>query len=82
MSALLPVILAIVSDGLKLFSEERRTRFEDQYHDILKRKSSAENQTYPEYNNYDIDHADEELENFLKAYHNELSAHIAEAPNA
>lgn len=69
---MLPTILGIVFEGMKTWSEERRTRFLKKHHDLLEALKDAENKTYPNYNDADIDIINERLRIFLEAYWSEL----------
>jgi hypothetical protein len=64
----------IVLEGVQLWSEERRTRFMDEYKDILDRITEAENAKPPIYTDSELDLAEQERMNFLEAYHTELKA--------
>lgn len=69
------IVGGIVYEGVKLWSEERRTRFMDEYKDILDRITDASNAKVPEYTDAEYDLAEQERVNFLKAFHTELKAH-------
>ncbi|MDD0852976.1 hypothetical protein HBN50_07705 [Halobacteriovorax sp. GB3] len=71
-ATLLPIIGELLVEGTKAWNEERRTRYLDKYHDILKRLNHAENRPIGEYTDYDVAIIKEELETFLKAYVGEL----------
>jgi hypothetical protein len=68
----LPLILSIINEGMKLWSDSRRTRFLNDYHDILEELSEAENKSYPDYNDSDVDLLTEKLVIFLEAYRSEI----------
>lgn len=69
---MLELIFPIVLEGLKIFKEERRTRIEDKYFDILEAIRRSENATGSSYSDSSIDINTEKLSNFLKAYALEL----------
>lgn len=70
---LLPLIGNIIHEGMKLWNEERRTRFMDEHFEILAKLKNAENAQGSDYCDAEIDLLKEELETFLCAYHSELS---------
>lgn len=72
MLGLIPLILGIVQDGLKLWSEERRTRFLKRHHRLKKDLEDAKNKIYPDYNDADVDLFTEQLRLYLEAYWSEL----------
>lgn len=76
-AALIPIIGEIVLEGIKGWSEERRTRFKDQYHNILTKLERYESRTPENWIDSDIDIATKELEIFLKAYSSEVKSENA-----
>lgn len=74
------LIVPLLLEGLKVFGEERRTRFKDKYHKHLKRISEAEASS-DSYTDVEIDLAKESLKIFLKAFEGELSDHNKEVGN-
>ena len=71
-TALIPILGEIVLEGMKGWSEKRRTRFKDQYHEILTRLDSYRNKTPDNWIDSDIEIGEQELETFLKAYASEV----------
>lgn len=69
------LIAGIVLEGLKVFSEERRTRFMDEYHDIITEIESAKTDRSDNYTDARIDVGKKRKKLFLEAYHKELKAH-------
>ena len=76
MSALIPVILAIVDNGVKLWSQARATKFKRKHHDLLEELREAENMQYPEYSDAKIDLVLEKLDDLITAYSSELSEEV------
>lgn len=76
------LILSIVNEGLKLVSEERRTRFKDKWNSLLNASDAAENATFPNFNDVDVAKLKQRRENFLLAYHSELQEEVAEKKKA
>lgn len=72
---LLSLFAPIILEGLKVFREERRTRIEDEYHDILKALTRAKNKQGFYYSDSEIDRLNLKLKDFLKAYANQLKEH-------
>ena len=66
------IVASIVLEGLKLWSEERRTRFMDEHHELIQDLRKAENDQTSNYSDAAIDLAEEALQDFYKAYHAEL----------
>jgi hypothetical protein len=71
-TALLPIIGEIIHEGMEMWSEERRTRFKDKYHDILSKLDTFRNRQPKDWIDSDIELAEQELETFLKAYASEV----------
>lgn len=71
-AALIPILGEIVLEGMKAWNESRRTRFADQYHDILTALDKARNRPADNWMDSEIDWYEEKLETFLKAYAQEL----------
>ena len=71
-------ILSIIKEGIKLWSEERRARFLNEYHDVLEEVQNAKNKEYPEYTDIDIDIANGKLRILLEAFSSELKGHVVE----
>ncbi len=78
---MLDLIFPIVLEGLKVFKEERRTRIEDEFHDLIKALRKAENAKGDWYFDGEIDIAQERLNDFLRAYHTQLKEHNIENNN-
>ena len=72
MSIITTLLGPIVLEGMKIWSEERRTRFKDKYHDILTRLEEAHNANGSDYFDSVIDFTDAELRIFMEAYYSEL----------
>lgn len=73
-ATIIPVLGEIVVEGMKGWNEKRRTRFKDQYHDILTRLDRYRNRTPDNWIDSDIELAEQELETFLKAYASEVKS--------
>lgn len=69
--SVLSLIGSIVLEGVKAWNEERRTRFMDEYHELLTKISKAESD-YENWDDYEISTLYEKLEIFLKAYRKEI----------
>lgn len=79
---IIPLILPIILEGMKIFSRERKNRFVNKHHKILERINNAENAKPPSYSDAELGLAREELETFIKAFHHELKEHNAENNNS
>jgi len=66
------LIAGVVLEGLKVFGEERRTRFSDDHHDLIEALRKAENEGIDSYTDIDVDLLEEKIYDFLKVYHKEL----------
>lgn len=73
-ATLIPILGQIVLEGMKGWNEDRRTRFVDQYHDILSALDNAKNKPPGNYMDSEIDWFEQKLETFLKAYARELES--------
>lgn len=73
------IAAAIVLEGIKTFSEERRTRFKDEYHDIIKAVEAAKKDRSSNYTDAKLDLTKKRKKTFLKAYHAELKGHNNES---
>lgn len=71
---LIPIIGELVLEGVKGWREERRTRFLDEYHDILRKITHYKNRTPEEWIDSDIDVSEQELADFLQAYNREVKS--------
>lgn len=80
-STLIPIIGEIVLEGMQMWSEERRTRFMDDYHDILTKLEKARSRSADTWVDSDIDIAQRDLEIFLKAYSSEVKSENATSSN-
>ena len=72
------IVGSIVLEGVQTFREERRTRFLDEYKDILDRIDRAKNSKIPMYTDAEYDLSLEERIRFLEAYYRELKGHNRE----
>lgn len=76
---LITVILSIVEEGMKLWSDIRRTRFMKQHHKLLKEIVDAENTSSPDYTDDRLMLAHERLCIYLEAYRGQLKENAVEA---
>lgn len=67
-------IALIILASVNLIKEERRTRFKDQYHDILTALDEAKNKPPHLRANSTIDLLEQKQETFLKALADEISS--------
>ncbi|MBF31852.1 MAG: hypothetical protein Unbinned1322contig1000_45 [Prokaryotic dsDNA virus sp.] len=70
----LELIGNIVLKGMELWSVERKKAFQKKHFNILEELDQARNRVFPEYTDIDVALAEEKYENFLEAYHLEMSA--------
>lgn len=75
---LITVILSIVEEGMKLWSDIRRTRFIKQHHKLLQEIMNAENTSSPDYTDDRLMLAYEQLRIYLEAYRSELKENAVE----
>lgn len=68
----LALVGGIVLEGMKIFSTKQRRKLYKEHHDILTEIADAQNAIFPEYNDADLDLANERLRLFLEAYWSEL----------
>ena len=69
----LPIIIGqILLEGMELWTEERKHRFQKMHATILSKISVAENAEYPVYTDAALTLAKEELDNFYLAYYEEV----------
>jgi len=76
MISLIPTILSIIDNGIKLWDKGRMLSFKKKYHRLLEDLKEAENKQFPEYTDADIDLIEEKLETFIKVYDKELKAEV------
>ena len=67
------LIAGIVLETMKAWNEHKRTEFKRKYHKILTNLEKYENAELPDYSDALIDVTEIELENFLKAFKNEIN---------
>ena len=77
MIALIPVILSIIDNGIKLWDKSRMFSFKKKYYKLIKSLRDAENKQYPEYTDADIDLLKENIETMLMAYNEELAVVVS-----
>jgi hypothetical protein len=70
-ASVLTLIGSIVLEGVKLWSEERRTRFLDEYHDLITKLNQAESD-YSAWSDFEVSRLTKDLELFLQAYKTEI----------
>ena len=75
------LISGIVLEGMKIWSTERRFAFEKKHSKVLKRVRDASNGYFPNYNDAELGLAEEEEEDFYRAYYQELKLHNQENSN-
>ncbi len=62
------LILKIALIGLEFLSDERKTKIQDEHHELLEDLRNAQNATGENYYDGEIDIADEKLTDFLTAF--------------
>jgi len=76
MISLIPTILSIIDNGIKLWDKGRMLAFKKKYHKLLTALSEAENRQHPYYIDADIDLITERINILILAYDVELKAEI------
>lgn len=74
-TAILGPLFTAVTEVTKLWAENERTRFLEEYHDILTDIATAKNQPGKLYTDSEVDVLSEKLVIFLKAFENEVKMH-------
>lgn len=69
----LELIGNIVLQGMELWSVERKKAFQKKHFKILEELDQARSKVYPEYTDIEVALAKRKYENFLEAYHLEMS---------
>lgn len=72
MMTLIPIILEIVRDGVRIWSEERRARFMKKHESYMNDLGEAIRDSKGSYSDSKVDLLQEKFNNFLTAYHSEL----------
>ena len=72
MSSLLPVIAALLLEGMKAWNEERRTRFMAEHHELMTKIEVLKSRTGKDWIDSDLAVAKRDLELFIKAYAKEV----------
>ena len=78
------LVVPLLLEGLKVFGEERRTRFKDKYYKHIKTVAhmmALMNTEGSSYTDTDLCNAEKSLKLFLKAYKSELMNHNNEVGN-
>lgn len=72
MNALIPIIAGLLLEGVKAWSEERRTRFMDEHHELLQRIETLRSRKGRKWIDSDLAVAIKDLTIFVKAYAKEI----------
>lgn len=73
---MIELLAPIFIEGLKFLTQERKNQLEKKYFNVMSRLRRAENAKMPFYYDSEIDLANEELEDFMKAF-----AHLLKEQN-
>jgi len=65
-------VAGILHEGMKFWNEERRTKFQGRYNKLLNIIDEMQNSSFPDYNDARLGLSNQELENFLTAYLQEI----------
>ena len=77
-----PIIVGqILLEGMKLWSDERKHRFQKRYLKTLEKIDNEENLLNPDYNDARLMLAKQELDRFYKAYYEEIKSEVVSASN-
>lgn len=71
-SSLLPVIGGIVLEGMKFMNQRQKTKLQREHQKILQEIADAQNASFPDYTDAELDLANERLRIFLEAFWSEL----------
>lgn len=72
MSSLMPLIAGLLLEGIKAWNEDRRTRFMDEYKDLLSKIESMSRRQPKDWIDSDLAVAQKDLKIFLQAYAKEV----------
>jgi len=73
---MIKTFLSIVDSSVKLWSEERRTRFMDENYKLRKILSEHENKSFPDYSDIDVDRTKLFIETYMESFNAELQKHV------